>query len=52
MYSPENILMLVFFEKNFGVLIVAQHLTNLTSVHEDLGSIPGLARWNKDPTVP
>ena len=32
-----------------GVPIVAQQLTNPTSIHENMGSIPGLTLWVKDP---
>ena len=33
---------------SFGVPVVAQQLMNLTSVHKDVGLIPGLAQWVKD----
>ena len=38
---------------NFGeVLFVALQVTNLTSIYEDTGSIPGLAQWVKYPALP
>ena len=35
-----------------GVPFVIQRLTNLTSIHKDVGLIPGVAQWVKNLAFP
>ena len=35
-----------------GVPIVGRWVMNQTSIHEDVGLIPGLSQWIKDPALP
>ena len=37
---------------NSGVPVMAQQLTNPTSIHENMGLIPGLAQLVKDLVLP
>ena len=47
-----KVILLYTSKGEFEVPIMAQRLTNSTSIFEDSGSVPGLAQWVKDPAYP
>ena len=41
-----------FLKRYAGVLVMAPWVKNLTSIHKDIGLIPSLDQWVKDPALP
>ena len=43
----------IFLTKSLktGVSVVVQQVMNLTSIHEDMGLIPGLTQWVQNPAL-
>ena len=48
---PEVQLLSALFKVLWGIPIVAQQVKNPVNICEDVGSIPGLAQWVKEPAL-
>ena len=51
MYYHQKISYIGFKKQIVRVPIVAQQVTNPTSIHENVGSIPSPAQWVNDPAL-
>ena len=51
-WAERDSLIIYNYSKFTGVPIVAQQIQTPTSIHEDVGLIPGLSQWVKDLVLP